>query len=73
MSLVPETKIVGENATRRARSRLLVVDPHSRSALPETIASMRDSEVTGNPFDLERAGRPCAPIASTSFRQSSIE
>ena len=72
MSLVPETKMVGENATRRARSRLLVVEPHSRSALPATIASMRDSEVTGT--HLISSGRPTVrPIASTNLRQSAIE
>lgn len=49
-SLVPETKIVGENATRFCRSRLLVVEPHSRSTCPLTTASMRDSAVTGTHF-----------------------
>ena len=34
ISLVPETKIVGEKATRFWRSRLFVVEPHSRSTWP---------------------------------------
>ena len=42
-SLVPETKMTGENATCFWRSRLLVVEPHSRSARPETMASIRVS------------------------------
>ena len=62
-SLVPATKMIGEKATCFCRSRLLVVEPHSRSAWPETIASMRVSEVTGS--HLSASSRPIAsPIAS---------
>ena len=72
MSFVPETKMVGEKATRRARSTLLVVDPHSRSARPDTMASMRVCEVTGS--QAIASSRPTtSPMASTSLRQSSIE
>ncbi len=72
MSFVPETKIVGEKATRLPRSRFAVVDPHSRSARPSAIASMRVSEVTGS--HLISSSRPIASAtASTTFRQSSIE
>ena len=46
ISLVPDDEDVGEKPTAFWRSRLLVVEPHSRSALPETIASMR---VSGSP------------------------
>ena len=71
-SLVPATKMTGEKATCFCRSRLLVVEPHSRSALPEVIASMRVSEVTASHFSA--ISRPSAsPIASPSFLQSSIE
>jgi hypothetical protein len=47
-NLVPATKINGENATVFSRSTLSVVDPHSRSILPEVTASMRVSDVTGS-------------------------
>ncbi len=46
ISLVPATNISGENATRLPRSALAVVEPHSRSILFETTASMRSSDVT---------------------------
>jgi hypothetical protein len=50
----------------------LVVEPHSRSARPEAIASMRVSEVTGS--HLRAISRPTAsPIDSASLRHSSIE
>ncbi len=71
-SLMPETKMTGEKATCFCRSRLLVVEPHSRSARPETIASNRVSEVTG--VHWMAISRPTAsPIASASFLHSSIE
>jgi hypothetical protein len=71
-SFVPATKIVGENETSFLRSRLSVVEPHSRSARPETIASIRVSEVTAT--HLIASSLPTAsPIASTSFLHSSIE
>src|ERR1043166_9405032 len=71
-SLVPATKMIGEKATCCCRSRLLVVEPHSRYALPETIASMRVSDVTGS--HLSASSRPIAsPSASASFLHSSIE
>ena len=70
--MVPETKMTGENATCFWRSRLLVVEPHSRSARPDTMASIRVSEVTAS--HLSATSRLSAsPIASASFRQSSIE
>jgi hypothetical protein len=71
-SLVPETKIVGEKLTTFERSRLAVVEPHSRSALPEAIASMRDSDVTASHW-ISSARPTASDIASTSLRQSSIE
>ncbi len=46
ISLVPATNIKGENATRLPRSALAVVEPHSRSILFWSTASMRSSEVT---------------------------
>ena len=67
-SLVPETKITGENATCLRRSRFAVVEPHSRSARPDTIASIRVSEVTGSHFTA--SSRPISsPIASATLRQ----
>jgi hypothetical protein len=72
MSFVPDTKIVGEKATRLARSRLLVVEPHSRSAFPETTASMRLSEVTGSHL-ISRSRPTACDIASTRLRHRSIE
>jgi hypothetical protein len=70
--LVPETKIVGEKATSLRRSRLLVVEPHSRSLWPEAIDAMRDSGVTG--CHLMASVRPISSeIASTSSLQRSIE
>jgi len=39
--------MIGEKATRFCRSILLVVEPHSRSILPETTASIRVSALTG--------------------------
>ena len=71
-SLVPETKIVGEKLTSFWRSRLLVVEPHSRSTWPEVTAAMRDSDVTG----CHRIAivRPTSSlIASTSSLHRSIE
>ena len=72
MSLVPDTKKVGENATDFWRSRLLVVEPHSRSTCPLATAAMRDSDVTfchRIAIVLPRA----SPIASTSCRHRSME
>ncbi len=71
-SLVPETNIVGENATSFWRSTLFVVEPHSRSTWPEVTAAMRDSEVTG--CHLIAIVRPTSSlIASTSSLHRSIE
>ena len=71
-SLVPETKKVGENATCFWRSRLLVVEPHSRSTCPDATAAMRESDVTG--CHLMETVRPTSsPIASTSCLHRSIE
>ena len=71
-SLVPETNIVGEKPTSFWRSRLFVVDPHSRSTWPEVTAAMRDSDVTGS--HLMATVRPTSsPIASTTSLHRSIE
>ena len=45
-SLVPATKKIGENATSFLRSKLAVVEPHSRSISPDFTAGMRVSAVT---------------------------
>ncbi len=71
-TLVPETNIVGEKLTRFWRSRLLVVEPHSRSTCPLTTASMRESEVTGTHL-IARLLFTASSIAVTGARQSSIE
>lgn len=71
-TLVPETKIVGEKLTRFWRSRLLVVEPHSRSTLPLVTASKRESEVTGSHW-IASVRSTALPIAVTSSRHSSIE
>ena len=47
------TKWVMVKATCFSRSRLLVVEPHSRSTVPLAISGMRVDEVTGLSFDLE--------------------
>ena len=72
ISLVPATKMVGEKATTFWRSRLLVVDPHSRSARPEPIAAMRVSGVTASHL-MSSSRLTVSPIASTSLRHNSIE
>ena len=46
-SFVPVTNIVGENAATLRRSKLFVVEPHSRSIAPELSKSKRFSGVTG--------------------------
>lgn len=71
-TLVPETKMVGEKLTRFCRSRLLVVEPHSRSTVPRSTASMRESEVTGTHL-IARLLFTASSMAVTSSRQSSIE
>ena len=45
-SLVPATKKIGEKATSFLRSKLAVVEPHSRSTSPDSHGGMRVSEVT---------------------------
>ncbi|MNG35327.1 hypothetical protein D3C84_1220340 [compost metagenome] len=69
---MPETNIVGEKATRFWRSRLLVVEPHSRSTWPLTTASMRESEVTGTHL-IVRLLLTVSSMAVTSARHSSME
>jgi hypothetical protein len=70
--LVPATKIVGEKATILRRSRLLVVEPHSRSLWPDVIEAIRVSGVTG--CQRISSARPTSSaIASTSSLHRSIE
>ena len=72
-SLVPETKIIGEKPTSFWRSRLLVVDPHSRSTWPED--DRVDARLGGHrqPLDREVAADRLADRLDDSLRQSSIE
>ena len=72
ITLVPATKMIGEKATRFWRSRLLVVEPHSRSTWPLATASMRLSGVTGTQR-MVRVRLTASPIADTSDLHSSIE
>lgn len=72
ISLVPATKMVGEKATRCWRSRLLVVEPHSRSAWPFTMASKREAAVTGTQVIVSGLCT-VSEIAATSALHSSIE
>ena len=72
MSLVPAMKITGEKSTTFLRSRLDVVEPHSRSACPLVTALIRVSDVTGT--HLMTRSRPTSVLmASTMARQMSIE
>ena len=72
MTLVPATNMMGEKATRFWRSRLLVVEPHSRSTWPLATASTRLSAVTGT----QRMARLLLTASSmlvTSALHSSME
>ena len=54
------------------RSRLLVVDPHSRSIVPLAISGMRVAEVTGFSATFRFGMLSLALTASTTFMQMSI-
>jgi hypothetical protein len=54
------------------RSRLLVVEPHSRSIVPLAISGMRVADVTGLSLTCRFGILSSALIASTTFMQMSI-
>ena len=54
------------------RSRLLVVDPHSRSIVPLAISGIRVADVTGFSTTLRFGIFNSALTASTAFMQMSI-
>ena len=54
------------------RSRLLVVEPHSRSIVPFAISGMRVAEVTGFSLTSSFWSLSSAFTASTIFMQMSI-
>src|SRR5882672_423089 len=66
------TKCVIVNDTCFWRSRLLVVEPHSRSIVPFAINGMRVAEVTGLRLTLRLGILRSALTASTIFMQMSI-
>jgi hypothetical protein len=73
INFVPVTNMMGEKATCFCRSTLLVVDPHSRSILPDSSAGIRVSGVTAT-----KSMRICGlsisrPISSTIALHRSIE
>jgi len=55
--LMPATNVVYANATCFCRSRVFVVEPHSRSILPSRSAGIRLDEDTGTQLHVE-AGQP---------------
>ena len=66
------TKWVMVNATCFWRSRLLVVEPHSRSMVPFAISGIRVAEVTGLSLTSRFGILSSAFTASTIFMQMSI-
>ena len=73
MSLVLTTKVVRLNATSFCRSRLLTVEPHSRSTVPLAISGMRFEEVTTCFFTCRSRSLSSRLAASTTFMHRSTE
>src|SRR5512132_364175 len=73
ISLVPVTKMVGENSTSLRRSELLVVDPHSMSTLPLTSSAIRFEGVTNRYAILISRPPSSAPTSVAIALHRSIE
>ena len=71
--LMPATNVVYANATCFCRSRVLVVEPHSRSILPSSSAGMRLADVTGTNLTSSRGSFSSALTASATRRHRSTE
>ena len=72
-SLVPLTKVFGENATCLRRSALFVVVPHSRSTVPSTTFGIRVWVSTATYFTWIESSPSSPRISSTISRQISME
>ena len=72
-SRLPITNMVGANATCCWRSRLLVVEPHSRSMVPFAISGMRLAEVTGFIATFSLGSPSSVRSAPTTFMHRSTE
>jgi len=68
----PVTKYVFVKPTCFSRSRLLVVEPHSRSIVPLAISGIRVADVTGLSATFRFGMLSLALTASTTFMQMSI-
>lgn len=71
MSFVALMKVTGEKSTTLRRSAFAVVEPHSRSTLPEATASRREAEVTGSKR-MARSLPSAFDMSSTISRQRSM-
>ena len=67
------TKIDTENAACRARSRVWVVEPHSRSTVPFWTRAMRFCEVSGNSLTVSAGSFSSLRMRSTTRIISSCE
>ena len=71
--LMPATNVVYANATSFCRSRVFVVEPHSRSTLPSLTIAIRLADVTGTKRTSSRGSLSSVLIASATLRQRSTE
>ena len=71
--LMPATNVVYANATSFWRSRVLVVEPHSRSTLPSLTIAIRFADVTGRKRTSRRGSLSSLLIASATLRHRSTE
>ena len=71
--LMPATNVVYANATSFWRSRVFVVEPHSRSTLPFLTISIRLADDTGRKRTSRRGSFSSLLIASASLRHTSTE
>ncbi len=65
---MPATNVVYANATCFWRSRVLVVEPHSRSILPSSSAEMRFAERHRHELDVSSRGSLSSVLTASATR-----